>query len=335
MAMDDRKQRVLDAIVLLYGSGGEPIGSGLLADYFGQSVSSATLRNEMAALTKLGLLEQPHTSAGRVPSAKGYRDYLDRLLSHGVDPLGAGDRQQIDALFAEMDMEPDHLAQSAARTLSSITGLAAAATTPNAEDQCIAHYEVVQVGRNAAAVLAVTNAGGVRTRVARTQGNLTRADAQEAARFLNENLTFRSAPDLSARYRQQLVQAAGEELAPVVAAAILLLSARPSVYLEGAQNLVRWPETRVELADLLALFAREDTARQAIAPMGGRITVTLGEDLESPMPGLCVVSKNYLAGGGQTGTMAVIGPKRMDFRRVIPVLDYFAVKLGQCMSGKG
>lgn len=335
MAMDDRKQRVLDAIVLLYGSGGEPIGSGLLADYFGQSVSSATLRNEMAALTKLGLLEQPHTSAGRVPSAKGYRDYLDRLLSRGVEPLDSADRQQIDALFAEMDMEPDHLAQSAARALSSVTGFAAAATTPNAEDQCIAHYEVVQVGRNAAAVLAVTGAGRVRTRVARTRGNLTRADAQEAARFLNETMTFRSAPDLTPRYRQQLLQAAGEGLAPVVNAAVLLLSARPSVYLEGAQNLVRWPDTRVELADLLALFARGDTARRAIAPMGSRITVTLGEDLESPMPGLCIVSKNYLAGGGQTGTMAIIGPKRMDFRRVIPVLDHFAVRLGQCMSGNG
>ena len=81
MAMDARKQRILEAIVALYANDGEPVGSGLLANYFDMALSSATLRNEMAALTKLGLLEQPHTSAGRVPSAKGYRYYLDNLLT--------------------------------------------------------------------------------------------------------------------------------------------------------------------------------------------------------------------------------------------------------------
>ena len=80
MAMDARKQRILEAIVALYANGGEPVGSGLLANYFDMALSSATLRNEMAALTKLGLLEQPHTSAGRVPSAQGYRYYLDHLI---------------------------------------------------------------------------------------------------------------------------------------------------------------------------------------------------------------------------------------------------------------
>ena len=81
MAIDDRKQRVLRAIVRLYGTAGEPVGSGLLAEDFGRAVSSATLRNEMKALEKLGLLEQPHTSAGRVPSSKGYRYYIDNLLT--------------------------------------------------------------------------------------------------------------------------------------------------------------------------------------------------------------------------------------------------------------
>ena len=81
MAMDERKQRVLAAIVSLYAAGGEPVGSNLLQQHFDMAVSSATLRNEMAALTKLGLLEQPHTSAGRVPSMAGYRYYIDHLMS--------------------------------------------------------------------------------------------------------------------------------------------------------------------------------------------------------------------------------------------------------------
>ena len=104
MTMDARKQRVLQAIVALYGLEGEPVGSSVLANYFDMAVSSATLRNEMAALTKLGLLEQPHTSAGRVPSAKGYRYYLDHLLTDD-QPLDRVTRARVDAVFASLDHE--------------------------------------------------------------------------------------------------------------------------------------------------------------------------------------------------------------------------------------
>ena len=110
MTMDARKQRVLQAIVALYGLEGEPVGSSVLANYFDMAVSSATLRNEMAALTKLGLLEQPHTSAGRVPSAKGYRYYLDHLLTDD-QPLDRVTRARVDAVFASLDHEPEKLAQ--------------------------------------------------------------------------------------------------------------------------------------------------------------------------------------------------------------------------------
>ena len=106
MTMDARKQRVLQAIVALYGLEGEPVGSSVLANYFDMAVSSATLRNEMAALTKLGLLEQPHTSAGRVPSAKGYRYYLDNLLTSD-QPLDRVTRARVDAVFASLDHEPE------------------------------------------------------------------------------------------------------------------------------------------------------------------------------------------------------------------------------------
>ena len=122
MTMDARKQRILEAIVAIYSTGGEPVGSGLLASHFDMALSSATLRNEMAALTKLGLLEQPHTSAGRVPSPKGYRYYLDHLLeAPAAIALSAADRENIDRLFADMDVEPEKLAQSAARALADYT----------------------------------------------------------------------------------------------------------------------------------------------------------------------------------------------------------------------
>ena len=223
--MDDRKRRVLRAIVTLYGADGEPVGSGLLAEQFGHAVSSATLRNEMAALTKLGLLEQPHTSAGRVPSAKGYRYYIDNLLDTGAR-LPAEEKRQIDLLFREMDYDPERLAESAARALADLTGYCVVATTPKSEDLCIAHYEVMQVGRYTAAVLAVTNAGGVRTRTAKLDFALRPGDAQRLSQALNTYLTFRSAADVREEQMRTAAQSLGSAVYyPVLSAAVTLLLA--------------------------------------------------------------------------------------------------------------
>ena len=333
MTMDARKQRVLQAIVALYGLEGEPVGSSVLANYFDMAVSSATLRNEMAALTKLGLLEQPHTSAGRVPSAKGYRYYLDNLLTDD-QPLDRVTRARVDAVFASLDHEPEKLAQGAARALAAISGCTAAVSTPCAEDLCIAHYEVVQVGRSAAAVLAVTTAGYVRTRVARVRSGLSREKAAALAALLNHSLTFVAPEDLTPSLTASLVLSAGRRLAPVVFAAEALVRTRPQFYLEGVQYLAKMPDVRTNLGALLEVFSDNEAARALIEPGSGKVTATLGEDIEPAMPNLCIVSKRYLAGGGLYGTVAVIGSNRMEYEHLIPVLNYFAIKLGQSMSGK-
>ena len=308
MAMDARKQRILEAIVALYANDGEPVGSGLLANYFDMALSSATLRNEMAALTKLGLLEQPHTSAGRVPSAQGYRYYLDHLIdAPSATTLSDEDRRHIDDLFACMDAEPEKLVP----------------------------FEVVQVGRYSAAVLAVTSAGGVRTRVARVDTGLTRDDAANLAQLLNRGLTFVAPQDLNPMLTASMVLAAGERLAPVVMAACALVTTGPQACLEGAQYLAKMPDVRQNLGTLLEIFSDNEAAAELIRPEGGKITATLGSDLDPAMPGACIVSKRYLAGGGLTGSVALIGSTRMEYHRLLPILNYFATKLGQSMAGQG
>ena len=334
MTMDARKQRVLQAIVALYGLEGEPVGSSVLANYFDMAVSSATLRNEMAALTKLGLLEQPHTSAGRVPSAKGYRYYLDNLLTDD-QPLDRVTRARVDAVFASLDHEPEKLAQGAAKALAS--GCTAAVSTPCAEDLCIAHYEVVQVGRSAAAVLAVTTAGYVRTRVARVRTGLSRENAAALAALLNRNLTFVAPVDLSTRMLSELCSQIAPELVPVVsaAAAILQDSVKPHVFLGGEQYLLDWPQLDGRVGDILTLLNDEEQAASLIAPPENRSeSVLLGEDLEPQIPGLCIVSDRYLVGGGLWGSIALIGPTRMPFQKLMPLLHEFADQLGEGMSGK-
>lgn len=335
MTVDERKQRIMQAIVTLYAMEGEPVGSSLLASYFDMAVSSATLRNEMAALTRLGLLEQPHTSAGRVPSAKGYRYYLDHLLAGDLRPNGdvAAD---VHTAFSGFDQEPEKLAQQAAKTLARMTGYTAAVTMPRADDQCVVHYEVVQVARYAAAVLAVNNAGGVRTRVAHVECGLSRSDAAVLAAILNRNLTFVAPADLTRPLLAALCGEAGTDFVPVIAAAagILQDAAKPHVFLGGEQYLLQWPELQPYLPALVAQLNDDERAGAMITPAGGRTAVFLGEDMEPAMPGLCIIAKRYLVGGGLSGSIALVGPARMPFSQLIPQLEACAAELGQCMAGK-
>ena len=298
-------------------------------------MSSATLRNEMAALTRLGLLEQPHTSAGRVPSAKGYRYYLDHLLDNS-QPLDRVTRARVDSVFASLDHEPDRLAQGAVKALAQMSGFTAAISTPCADDLCIAHFEVVQVGRSAAAVLAVTSAGYVRTRVARVRDGLTREKAAELAALLNHNLTFVAAVDLNRRMLADLCSQISPSLVPVIsaAAAILQESATPRVYLGGEPFLLNWPQLEGKVQQILTLLNDENLAARIIAAPADSTSVLLGEDMDPQIPGLSVVSCRYLVGGGLFGSVALIGPTRMPFSKVIPLLEAFADELGEGMAGK-
>ncbi len=339
MAMDDRKQRILMAIVSLYATDGEPVGSNLLSRYFDMAVSSATLRNEMAALTKLGLLEQPHTSAGRVPTAKGYRYYVDNLLG-GHLSLNRPSRDKIDALFQGLDYDPEKLAQSAAKALSGLLSYAVLVTTPLAQNPSIAHFEVLQVGRYTAAVLAVTAAGSVRTRVAKLDFELGREDASRYADTLNRYLRFVAEPDVNSGLIRTMVDSlgsAGPRAWPVLSAALTLLSevGRPSIYFEGHQYLLQWPELEPGLRTLLELVGSRERIEALLQVGDTRTMVLFGDELpDKPIPGLCLVSRPYHAGGGLSGTIAVAGPARMPYREIIPELEYFSELLGRSMSGE-
>ena len=267
---------------------------------------------------------------------RGYRYYLDNLLTDD-QPLDRVTRARVDAVFASLDHEPEKLAQGAAKALAAISGCTAAVSTPCAEDLCIAHYEVVQVGRSAAAVLAVTTAGYVRTRVARVRTGLSRENAAALAALLNRNLTFVAPVDLSTRMLSELCGQIAPELVPVVsaAAAILQDSVKPHVFLGGEQYLLDWPQLDGRVGDILTLLNDEEQAASLIAPPENRSeSVLLGEDLEPQIPGLCIVSDRYLVGGGLWGSIALIGPTRMPFQKLMPLLHEFADQLGEGMSGK-
>ena len=340
MPIDDRKRRILMAIVSLYATGGEPVGSNLLSRHFEMAVSSATLRNEMAALTRLGLLEQPHTSAGRVPTAKGYRYYVDNLLNVPTR-LSAGEREKINKIFRGLDYDPQKLVQGAARALSDLLKLAVVATTPRADDMRIAHFEILQVGRYSAAVLAVTQEGGVMTRVAKTDFEFTENDAAELAETLNSHLRFVAEADVdSARIRSMMdsLGPKGPRSWPVLSAALTLLAetGKPHVFYEGQMHLLQWPELEGGLRNWMELLGDAERLEELLHPRSPYTEVLFGDEFPyKPLPGFCMVSKQYVAGGGLSGAIVVAGPTRMPYREVIPRLVYFNELLGKCMGASG
>lgn len=337
--MDERKRQVLRTIVTLYTSDGEPIGSQLLSEHLGLAVSTATLRNEMAALTRLGLLEQPHTSAGRVPSGAGYRYYIDHLM--GTVPLTAAERAAIDKRFDAFDYDPPRLVQAAARSLSEHSGLMVAATTPRADDMRIVHFQLTQVGRNTAAVLAVTSAGGVVTRVARAGGTLSPQAVRGAEEVINRALGFLTPADITPAVAGDLVAALGGRaglLAPLADAALQLLTEAGSAVtaVEGIAHLLRYPVTAQNLGHLLEFGNDHARLARSVIPQADRLTVTLGGEDTADLPaGVAVMARSYVAGGGRRGGIAIIGPDRMPYGRLAPVLEYYALLLGQAAtSGK-
>lgn len=329
--MDERKKRILKAIVQLYAADGEPIGSNLLCSYLDMAVSSATLRNEMASMTRLGLLEQPHTSAGRVPTTKGYRYYVDDMLVR-VNALKPAEQRRIDALFDEVDYDPGKMARDAARGFAEQLQLTVVATTPHTADAYIAHFEVMQIGQYTVAVLGVTSTGGVLTKIVKLDEQPAAQDLQAWNQRLNELLRFvtpGNTPDELPGFDE-----AGR---PVATAALALLRelGKPQAYIEGMQYLLRWPELNVSLAPILELFNDADRLERVIQPYSDRPTIRFGDEMTPAIPDLSIIAHGYVAGGGRTGTIALVGPLRVHFSEVLPRLLYFCGQLGRRMNSSG
>ncbi|MEG0752101.1 MAG: heat-inducible transcriptional repressor HrcA [Oscillospiraceae bacterium] len=327
MDISRRKRLILAKIVALYTGSGDPVGSKILSSFLEDvSVSTATLRNEMAELTTLGLLEQPHTSAGRVPTALGYRYYVDHLMN--IRSLALEEREAIDEAVSKMDSDPDRAADEAARLLAEMTGLAAIATTPRGGNVQISHFQVFKTGKYNVAILGVTSAGGVKTRVCRLRDEISDSQIKELARELNKQLRFVSAEDIS-NIRTEKVREGldwSRELFNPIALAVSTMIKSASdvrVYTEGQQKLLSYPELESHLKELLELFSNSDVVRSYLQP-SEPLTVFVGDETgELGTGSLGLIVGRYRAQGGLSGALAVAGPVRMNYGWIIPRVTYF------------
>ncbi len=349
-----RQRAILMVIVERYIETGEPVGSGTIAACMGASMSPATVRNEMVCLTEMGLLEQPHTSAGRVPAGGAFRMFVERLGSptktqrraEGGMPV----RPEIDARFADVAGTQAVLERTShvLAALSSGVGVAMAAV-PGGDQLEHVHFSRLAPGRVLAVV--VTRGGMVRDRVLTLEGDLAPLELETAGNFLNENFRGweieRVRAELAARVERERseYQRMMTSVQVLWAGAVPAASAGQSVYVDGVANLVGThpmggAEDRERLREMLgALEAKQRLVALLNAYVDARqesvrVVFELGEQAPE-MAGLVLIAAPAMRGGESVGTVAVIGPKRMQYERAIEAVGYVAQVLERQGMGFG
>ncbi len=335
MALDERKKRILSEIVLLYESFGEPVGSGLLAKHIEMAVSTATLRAEMASLTRLGFLAQPHTSAGRIPSTEGYRYYVENLMDRRVG-LGKADKEQVDRQLLALDRQTDRFMQGVALSLSRTIGLPAFSTLPRSENMQIANYRLLQVGQNTVLIVAVAAEGTPYTRVVRLYEKVDERLLRYCTELLNNTLCFVSRQDITMAMIRELIArlplpGAGGELV-MGAVALLENMSGVRVYFEGLQHLTHVAKNGVGLESLLRLIGDQSGFYELLDIATESSGVLLCEGMDCGARGLVVLCETYRAGGGMIGRIGVLGPVRMSYRLAIPTIRYYTDRISSILT---
>ena len=219
MELDPRKSRILTCVVESYIRTGEPIGSKMIAAMLEETVSSATVRNDLAYLSEQGYIEQPHTSAGRIPTHRGLRYYLDHLMK--PQPLEDAARGEIDALFNYCDPDPDRVLEGATRMLAKETGCYALSTTISRQSLFVKRIEIIPATAHTVVILLLCSNGMVKNKVCRVNFNLTPNVVDFFQSFANGRLAGRSLNEITAQYINSMAFTLGEHtdiFAPLLAA---------------------------------------------------------------------------------------------------------------------
>ena len=334
-SMDDRKLKILAAVIDEYVRTGEPVGSKAISKLDNIKVSAATIRNDMAALEQMGYLEQPHTSAGRVPTFAGYRLYIDELMT--LPDLPDDEKKRLDNMLGDEDTPEELLVQNAAAALTEITQCAAVVTNSVPRFSVISKVEVIPTGKRLYVILLITSNGSIKNKACRLEFDLSHEQLEFFSHYIEENLSGISVNDLSEEVIDKMVAAVSAymvSLFPLVRGICELSEdlRQQELTISGGEKLlscedldkmevIRFIEHKNELSDVL-----EDTF--------SGIQVKFGSENDSFAIGnsSLIVSK-YRKDGKEAGSLGVIGPMRVDYKKIIPYVDYLTQKISYLMSG--
>ncbi len=337
MELDRRKMKILAAIVSEYIRTGEPVGSKRVAQMLDTQVSSATCRNEMSHLFGLGLLEQPHTSAGRIPSHLGFRIYLDELLT--PQRLTEEEKDGIDALFNIHNPDPDRLLADAAETLARVTGCVTVSSTRPPRQVTVRKIELLPISPHVVMIVVLASNGVIKNKAYRLDMVCSREVLSFFNKFANDRFVGKSIEDISVGYLNSVAVALGEysrAFTPLLAGVFEICHQirAGQFYTQGSTNLLGHPDFRANAYELLTLLDDRAALQNALSgPEDRALYVKIGKENHLPqLENSAVLVARYNVGQDNTGIIGLIGPVRMDYAKLIPHLQYFAMTLGNLLS---
>ncbi len=334
----ERAQRLLKMLVERYISDGIPVGSRALARFSGLELSPASIRNVMADLEDLGFITSPHTSAGRVPTPRGYRFFVDTLLK--VRPL-----DQVEISQLEGQLQPDNtqkLVSQASHLLSDLTRFAGVVMTPKRKSAAFRHIEFLNLTEKRILLIIVAPDGDVQNRIILTERPYSPAELIEAGNFLNQNFAGLTFDEIKLRIHEELRQLR-EEMTQLMTKALeagdqAMGNAAEDYVLSGGHNLLHVNELSSNMANLRKLFDmfEQKTSLLQLLDTSSRaegVQIFIGgESGLVPLDECSVVTAPYEVDGQVVGTVGVVGPTRMAYERVIPIVDITAKLLSSALS---
>ena len=332
--MDDRKLKILAAVVDEYVRTGEPVGSKAISKLENINVSAATIRNDMAALDQLGYLEQPHTSAGRVPTFMGYRLYIDELMT--LPELSDDEKSRLDEMLGGEDTPEELLVQNAAAVLTEITQCAAVITNSAPRFSVISKVEVIPTGKRLYVILLITSNGSIKNKACRLEFDLNHEQLDFFTHYIEENLNGVSVDELSEEMFDKMVAALSTymvSLSPLVKGLCELSEdlRQQELMVSGSEKLLSCDE--LDKMEVVRFIEHKNGLTEILEDAFSGIQVKFGSENNSFAIGnsSLIVSK-YRKGGREAGSLGVIGPMRVDYKKIIPYVDYLTQKISYLMS---
>ena len=336
--LSDRAQNLLKILVERYIAEGQPVGSRALSRFSSLELSPATIRNVMADLEEMGFVASPHTSAGRVPTPKGYRFFVDTLLT--VRPLEEVERQQLqDHLLPD---DPHRVVAAASQILSDLTHFAGIVVSPRRRGAVLRHIEFFGLSEKRVLLIIVASDGEVQNRVLVTDRTYTPSQLTEAANYINQHYTGLEFDQLRQRVRGELMDL-HRDISGLMQAAIqtgseALRPAAEGVVISGGRNLLEVDDLSGDMHRLRRLFDLFESKTQLLDILemsehaeGVKIFIG-GESQLVSLDECSIVTAPYEVDGKVMGTVGVIGPTRMAYERVIPIVDVTAKLVSSALS---
>ncbi|NPV52783.1 MAG: heat-inducible transcription repressor HrcA [Firmicutes bacterium] len=329
--MNERKKRILQAVTDDYISTAEPVGSRTIARRYNLGISPATIRNEMADLEEGGYLEQPHTSAGRIPSDKGYRFYVDAIMQ--ARPLSKEERAAIYKELKQRQHEIEALIQHTARLIADLSHCAALVLCPRLQNSVLRHIELIPLNDENILVILVTSPGFVETRVVETPRPLSAGELHRVAEFLNARLQGMVVADIRFSLLEQLHSELVRYNSLLEGTLDLIIktfrtSGKERIYREGTMNILEQPEFRdiEKVKPLFEFLGEDDTLIDVLgSASSGQIRVVIGKEHGMAEIRDCsMISAPYGTRSNIVGILAVLGPTRMDYARIIGLVEFMA-----------